>query len=58
MENSTVFNDVKATIQHKIKYFLQSYKNKVVAQVSEVPFIVIIAYETTDVSVQINYHQV
>ena len=40
MENSTVFNDVKATIQHKVEYFLQTYKNKVVAQVSEVPFIV------------------
>ena len=53
LENSTVFKGHSATIQNEIlDCVLQIYKNKVIAQVSEAPFIAIIADETTDVSVQ------
>ena len=53
LENSTVFKGHSATIQNEIlECFLQIYKNKVIAQVSEASFIAIIADETTGVSVQ------
>ena len=53
LENSTVFKGHSATIQNEIlECVLQIYKNKVIAQVSEAPFIAIITDETTDVSVQ------
>ena len=53
LENSTVFKGNSATIQNEIlECVLQVYKNKVIAQVSEAPFIAVIADETTDVSVQ------
>ena len=53
LENSTVFKGNSATIQNEIlECVLQVYKNKVIAQVSEAPFIAIVADETTDVSIQ------
>ena len=53
LENSTVFKGNSATIQNEIlECVLQVYKNKVIAEVSEAPFIAVIADETTDVSVQ------
>ena len=45
----------KIQLQYRMKHcncVLQIYKNKVFAQVSEAPFIAIIADDTTDVSVQ------